>query len=490
MQSHFQATRAARRTLLMILGTIGFGFAHAQAPSRDDLAKEREVISTGLVAKLLASAVFISGREPEQVIAEDLTSPLFGAERWRNTKVDVDRKARRVTLSSPGAGQRTAIFTGENAQGSVLLPVGETGLRFEPKPIARKLPPADSVWPMGDRIDAAARPAGISEAVLQAAMASAFEGEARQQQTRALVVLYKGQLIAERYASGFRAEQPLIGWSMGKTVTAALLGIVSTWDPPLDLQAPAPIAQWQRPDDPRAKITTANLMNMSGGLDCPAPGIDKPEYMTTRDFHNSPYHGIVDAHVTMLAPALKDPPGSRWQYCNANTFGLAEIVRERVRKRGLDYLSFPQQALFDKIGARSFVLETDVVGNFLLTGFDYATARDWARFGELLRRDGMAFDGTRLLPEGWVAFMRKPAPALKAPYYGGQVWLNADGMFPSMPRDLYFARGAMEQLTIVIPSRGLVIVRLGYTLGEKEMWAFYPHFDKVMAGVLSALPAP
>lgn len=477
-------------TLLAALCTFATGLAPAQAPSPETLAKERAIVTTGLAAKLMASAVFIAGRDPEKVVAQDLTSAVFSPDQWRNTKFDVDRKTGRVTVTAPGVGERVAVFTGENAQGAVLLPVGETALRFKPQRIARNLPPPDSAWPLGDRIDPAARPAGIKDDVLKAALASAFEGEGVQHQTRALVVLYKGQLIAERYADGFRADMPLIGWSMGKTISATLLGIVSTWDPPLDLQAPAPIAAWQGANDPRAKITTANLMHMSGGLNCPNPGIDKAEYMTSHDFHNSPYRGILDAHVTMLAPALKDPPGSRWQYCNANTFALLDMVRERVRKRGVDYLSFPQQALFDKIGARSFVLETDVVGNFLLTGFDYATPRDWARFGEFLRRDGVAFDGKRLLPEGWVEFMRKPAPMLKDPYYGGQTWLNRDGMFPSMPRDLYFARGAGEQLTIVIPSRELVIVRMGNTRGEKEMWALYPHFDKVMAGVLSALPAP
>lgn len=489
-----QARRTSIRWVSMVSLVCWAWVCHAQqtaAPANADLARERELTRLGLAAKLLASAVFISGRDPERVVAEDFVSPVYGNHDWSSTKIDVDREKGRVTLSTAKAGSRTAVFTGPDAQGVVLLPVEETSLRFTPRKISRQLPPADSTWPWGERIDPSARPPGIDEDALRKGVAIAFEDsdEARRQRTRAIVVLYQGQLVAERYAPGFHQGQALIGWSMGKTITAALLGIVSDWEPKLDLHAPAPIAEWQRPQDPRAQITVANLMNMSGGLSCPSPGIEDPDYATPRNVHNSIYYGIADAHLAMLSRPLQDPPGSRWQYRNVNTFGLAHIVRERVRARGLDYLAFPQHALFDRIGARSFVLETDLAGNFLITGFNYATARDWARFGEFLRRDGIAFDGTRLLPPGWVEFMRKPAPSLKKPYYGGQVWLNADGMLASLPRDAYFARGAMEQIVLVIPSRETVVIRLGATPDEATMHAFYPHFEQIVSSVLSALPA-
>jgi CubicO group peptidase (beta-lactamase class C family) len=483
----------ARRSLFVLLLVSCSWQVQAQPPppTSEAQAKEREIVTLGLAAKLLASAVFISGRDPASVMEEDFKTGLYAGHDWSTTRIDVDREAGRVTLSTPGAGERVAVFTGPDAQGVVLMPVGEMSLRFTPRAIPRKVGSADAAWPSGDRIDPAARPAGIDEAALRKAVAAAFEGseEADRQRTRALLVVRNGQLVAERYAPGFNKDQPLIGWSMGKTIAATLLGLVVDWEPKLDVQAPAPIAQWQAPNDPRARITVAQLLNMSSGLDCPSPGFGSPDYATPRNVHNSPYYGIVNAHETMLSRPLQEPPGSRWLYRNVNTFALAEIVRERVYKRGLDYLSFPQSALFDRIGARSFVLETDLVGNFLITGFDYATARDWARFGEFLRRDGVAFDGTRLLPEGWVDFLRKPAPVLKAPYYGGQVWLNADGAFPSLPRDLYYARGAMEQLVIVIPSLEMVVVRLGHTPDEETMMALYPHLDKIIADVVSALSA-
>lgn len=483
------ATNKAARWVSVALLTCMAPCALAQAElSGPD--KERAVTSLGVVAKLLASSVFISGRDPGRVIEEDFkSSPVFSRLDWAATTVDVDREKGRVTLSTPTAGSRTAIFTGRDAQGVVLLPVGETSLRFAPRAIPRRVPGADSPWPMGDKVDAAVRPRGIDEEALNKAVARLFDDseESRRQRNRAFVVLYKGQLVAERYAPGFHKDQALIGWSMGKTIAAALLGIVSGWEPVLDLHAPAPIPQWQQKNDPRARITVADLMQMSGGLSCPSPGIDDPDYSTPRNIHNSPYYGIVDAHATMLARPLEDPPGTRWRYRNANTFALAEIVRERVRARSLDYLAFPQQALFDRIGARSFVLETDLVGNFLITGFNYATARDWARFGEFLRRDGVAFDGTRVLPAGWVDFMRKPAKALTSPYYGGQIWINGNGAFPTLPSDAYWARGSMEQLVIVVPSRQTVFVRLGATPDEKTMFDLYPYLDRILVDVLSAL---
>jgi CubicO group peptidase (beta-lactamase class C family) len=458
------------------------------------LEKERQIDSLGLAAKVLASGVFISGREPRQVIEEDLQSPFQIRHDWARTTVDVDREAGRVTLSSAGVGSRTAVFTGARAQGVVLLPLGESALRFTPREIPRNLPSADSAWPLGDRVDRSARPSGIDEAALQAALTDVFDEKskaARVQRTRALLVVHRGQLVAERYAAGFQPDQPLVGWSMGKTVAAVLLGIVANWEPRLQLQAPAPIAPWQGKTDSRAAITLADVMEMSSGLSCPMPRAGTPEYAHTRNVHNSVYRGIVDAHAAMLSRPLQVTPGSRWAYCNADTFALMEIVRDRVRRSGLDFLAFPQSALFDRIGARSFVLETDLVGNFLITGYDYATARDWARFGEFLLRDGVAFDGTRLLPEGWVDFMRKPAPAAPAApdaKYGGQVWLNAGGVFPAVPRDAYYARGLFEQIVLVIPSRSTVVVRLGNSPGPDVQSDFAPYFDRVVADILRALP--
>lgn len=446
------------------------------------ISAERIENSLGMAAKLLASAVFLSGREPEDVITRDLQTPLYIESPWSRVTTEVDRAARRITLRIPGVAPRTAVFTGEHAQGVVLLPVGETELRFEP----RAIPPRIT----GDILPGIARPAGIDEPALARAVASAFSGAGSEaQQTRALVIVFRGAVVAEAAAPGFSTDQPLIGWSMGKTLLAALLGVSVAEGPPLDLHAPAPIDLWRGAGDPRAAITPARLLQMSGGLDSPSPRHGDADYATTRSVHSHVYYGIRDAHAFMLARPLQHPPGTVWAYRNNNTFGLGRILRDRIEATGGDYHAFPQRRLLDHIGARTFTLETDLAGNFLLTGYDYGSARDWARFGELLRRDGVGPDGARLLPEGWVDFLRTPAPAAPRGIYGGQVWLNTAGAYPSVPRDAFYARGWMEQITLVVPSRELVVVRLGHSPGLDPPKLFNPWFDRVLAAVLAALPA-
>ncbi len=444
------------------------------------IAAERRANSIATAAKLLASGVFVSGRLPEDLLFNDLRTPLYTAHDWREVSIHLDRAARRVTLSAPGVAPRTALYTGDHAQGCVLLPPGETELLF--KPLATSPRP-------GPRSDAFAGQTPTAKGPLAEAVASAFVGtpEAAAQNTRALLVVHRGKLVAEQYAPGFAADMPLLSWSMGKTVLAALLGVLAEQGALPDLDSPAPISEWQRPGDPRADITLRHLLQMSGGLDCPSPAPADASYATTRDIHESIYYGVRDAHALMTARPLLDPPGSRWQYRNTNPMALGRIVREIVEKRGDAYLAFPQRALFDKIGATSFVLETDQSGNFLITGYDYATARDWARLGLLLLRDGIAPDGTRVLAPGWVATLREPVPAAPNGRYGGQVWLNRGGAFPSLPRDVFYARGWQEQIVMVFPSHDLVLVRLGHSPGMNPPVAFNPYFDRVAAAILTAL---
>jgi CubicO group peptidase (beta-lactamase class C family) len=153
------------------------------------------------------------------------------------------------------------------------------------------------------------------------------------------------------------------------------------------------------------------------------------------------------------------------RYRNADPLTLGYLIRESVRRRGEEYLTYPQRALFDRIGIRRQVLETDPYGNFLLTGYDYGTARNWARLGLLYLNDGV-WMGERLLPEGFVRFVSTPAPAWRPPVYGGMVWVNADSG-ANLPRDAFSFRGAGGQETIIVPSRALVIVRMGHFPGAR-----------------------
>jgi CubicO group peptidase (beta-lactamase class C family) len=171
---------------------------------------------------------------------------------------------------------------------------------------------------------------------------------------------------------------------------------------------------------------------------------------------------------------LQWPPGKVGRYHNTEPVLVNYLVRLGVERRGEEYLSFPQRALFDKIGIRTMVIETDPDGNFLTQGYDYASGRDWARLGNLYLQDGV-WNGERILPEGFVKFVRTLAPAWAAdqrPIYGGFFWLNGDRRYP-VPPDAYYMAGAGGQTTMIIPSHDLVVVRLGHykgsTPGEQDL---------------------
>jgi CubicO group peptidase (beta-lactamase class C family) len=197
------------------------------------------------------------------------------------------------------------------------------------------------------------------------------------------------------------------------------------------------------------------------------------------------YHGAVDVFRHAIERPLEYPPNTIWRYHNCDPLTLGAIVRQTVEARGEEYLTYPQRALFDKIGIRDHVLEVDPWGNFVMTGFDYGTGRDWARFGLLHLWDGVwKPSGERILPEGWVEFVSTPAPADDTQGYGGQFWLNAGGRHPNIPRDAFWAAGAWGQLTMVIPSRDTVIVRLGHTRDSETL---DPYIDETFASILAAL---
>jgi CubicO group peptidase (beta-lactamase class C family) len=176
------------------------------------------------------------------------------------------------------------------------------------------------------------------------------------------------------------------------------------------------------------------------------------------------------------------------RYRNTDPVLTNYLIRLAVEKRGEDYHAFPQRALFDKIGIRGAVLETDPYGNFLTQGYELIPARDWARLGNLYLQDGV-WNGVRLLPEGYVEHVRTPAPAWVAdgrPVYGGGfLWVNGDGGWP-LPKDAFAMMGAGGQSAHVVPSHELVIVRLGKYRGAQ---AADPALDQAMRLLMEAVPA-
>jgi CubicO group peptidase (beta-lactamase class C family) len=481
-----------------------------QPEMTDDLAREKLDHALAFFAKLLCSGVFVVGREADEFLAHDLKTHLrpegipFD---WDEVAIGIDEGAGTVTFMCGGLA-RTAVYNA--GQGCTIVPAGADGVSFTPVPVTpdpspgsgqapspgsgqRLVDAAAAPWPIGDLLPDAPLPDAVDADALEAALARALDDSGRPvpQQTRAIVVVHQGRLIAERYAPGFGPDTRHVTWSMGKSITAALAGILAG-DGCISIDDPAPVAEWRAPGDPRGAIRIRDLLNMSSGLQfLRAQDDDRIELGWTRfDDHMYIYYGAIDVFEHSISRPLEHPPGTVWRYRNGDTLTLGKIVRQTVEARGEQYLTFPQRALFERIGMRRMVLEPDPYGNFIMTGYDYGTARDWARFGLLHLWDGVwRPTGERILPAGWVDFVRAPAPADGERHYGGQFWLNAGGRLPRLPRDTFYPAGAWGQVVLIIPSRDMVIVRLGHS----PTWpnnTFDTYLDETAGAILDTLTPP
>lgn len=426
-------------------------------PSDDATPTE---FSLAMNAKILCSGIWVQGRDPEVHIASDLRR--FDHFSWADDfGYEINEERKQVTLSSPRSEHsRTAQHNGD--QGCSALPRGMTDIEFTPSEVGRAWPDLEGMaWPMGDALLDAELPSEVDTSELESALDWAMANHEHGQNTRAFMVVYKGRIIGERYAPNIPMDMPHLSWSQGKSITAALIGVLIQQGA-LTLHQAAPIAEWR--GDEREKITIANLLRMSSGLDFNNYGLGNENSLSTENHHFRIYFDGINVFEHAIDFPLSAKPGTRWSYLNSDPLTLGRIIRETVEARGEDYHDFPWVALFDRIGIRNAVLETDAWGNFILTGYDYMSARDWARFGQLHLQDGV-WEGSRILPEGWVDFVRTPAPASEASNYGGQFWLNAGGEYDRIPLDAFWPSGFMGQNTVIIPSRDLVIVRLGPSPG-------------------------
>jgi len=436
------------RRFVLALALLGLGAAAAVALHTGYRVAQ---IGTGLAAKTVCSGVFLSGRTPESVQAEDL-----GAYRSRPldlVELHVDRGAGVVTGRLLGIAERQAVYR-EGFGCTLAIGTSVAGLKAAaPKllPIAR----GDGVWPEGEQVAFAPR------AALEQALDEAFAepGAEPPKRTRAVVVVHRGRIVAERYAQGFGPDTPLPGWSMSKSVVGALAGTLvglGLWR----LDAPVPLAAWRVPGDPRAAITLDQLLAMSSGLEF------EEAYRSPLSDVNLMLWAGGDAGGYAAAKRLAHPPGAHWQYASGTTNVLAAAMRETL---GSAYAGYPRRALFEPLGMSSAVIEPDASGTFVGSSLMLATARDWARFGLLFANDGL-WKGTRVLPEGWVRYSATPAAAAPARNYGAHWWLKLarpPGARPAeLPPDTLHAAGHGGQYVSVVPSRALVVVRLGHAIDE------------------------
>ncbi|MGB3165787.1 MAG: serine hydrolase [Alteraurantiacibacter sp.] len=307
--------------------------------------------------------------------------------------------------------------------------------------------------------------------------------------TRALVIMHEGEIVAERYAEGFDAETRQLGWSMSKSVTAVIIGMMVA-DGRVRLDDPAPVPKWQRSGEARSEITLRHLLQMRSGL--------KHQEMAQPVFESAEVRMMfLDGRDDMAgwaeAQPLEHEPGTTFDYSTPSSVILADIATDLIapdasaagRRRAMR--EFVEARLAVPLEMTTLTGEYDAAGTLVGGSSFWASARDWARFGEFLRHGG-SVDGAQIVPRGWVDFMRTPSPA--SPDYGGQLWLNRDSdtertvLFPEQGPDTAFALvGHLGQYVIVSPEQRLTVVRLGVTEGEQrdaltaelaDIFALYP----------------
>ncbi|KWI57173.1 serine hydrolase [Burkholderia ubonensis] len=453
--------RAAALALIAALGYAGYTLSRL-AP-----------IATGYAAKTLCSGVFVSGRPAASVIDVDIMAGVHPLLKLVHPSVDPARHLARATFA--GFAAREAVF--RPGLGCTLALGPSTDALPAALPDPAPPPPAPAAAPAPDD--------GVDAHKLQTALDRAFDepDPARPRRTRAVVVLHRGRVIAERYAPGFSADMPLPGWSMTKSVTAALIGMLVAQHK-LSPDASALLPEWRDAGDPRARITLDELLRMTSGLrfneDYDDPLSDVAVMLFTQP----------DTARFASAKPLAAPPGTRWHYSSGTSAILARVMRDAMGGTETDYLAFPQHALFAPLGMRNAFFEPDASGTLASASFMYASARDWAQFGQLLLQDGV-WDGKRLLPEGWVRYMARATPQAPRQEFGAHLWVKVPEPFndpdphaPALPADAFHAVGHEGQFVSVVPSRQLVIVRLGLSRPE----AAWNH-EAFVARVLDAVPA-
>jgi CubicO group peptidase (beta-lactamase class C family) len=437
-------------------------------------------MGAGVAAQLGCAGVFLMDRDLDEVEARDVErlNPLTAM-----FDLSVDRNARTVTASLFGLTSRSAYY--RPGIGCTLI-AGTSTHELDSQVQGLETmtsQPRTGLWPEGDDVDLDALPMGVDRSALIAAVAAAFEDPAPEKgiDTRAVVVVHDGRIVAERYAPGFDRDSRFLGWSMSKSVTGALIGMLVE-DGRLSLDAPAPVPEWSAPGDPRAAITLRNMLNMASGLsfiEHYLPGDDS----TVMLFESADMGGYA-----ALRP-LVHPPGSSWSYSSGTTNLLSRIVRDATGGSLKSAYEFARHRLFEPAGMTSAVFQPDGSGVPVGSSFMYATARDWARFGQLFLGEG-EINGRRLLSRQWVAFSREPVDVDPLRHYGAHFWLNEGNpsaghapMLDRCPPDMYMARGHNAQILAIVPSKRAVIVRLGWTEDGHTFDA-----NTVFSRILAALP--
>lgn len=394
-------------------------------------------VADGYAAKIVCSNIFLAGREPDQVLAADVQAP--GNPVLRLIRLEIDRPARIVTARMLGLfATNMAVY--RRGLGCTAVPDGnvEAARKLELSPAAPTAHPAEALWPEGARVGAATDPK-LADLLANARLAGPG--------MRAIVVVKDGRIVGETYAPGFSAETPLLGWSMTKTVTGLLIGRLML-NGQMHLDEAGLFAGWQ--GDSRRDITVRDLLAMASGL------AFNEDYGDVSDATRMLYLEPDMARFAAAQPAV-DRPGAAFHYSTGTGVMLARLWMDRIGDPAAA-LAFPRAALFGPLGMTSAVMETDEAGTLVGGSYMYATARDWARIGQLLLQDGVWL-GQRLLPSEIVRMMGT-SNGLPGGYSQALTWLEPEF---GLPAGSFMLEGHDGQSVTVVPSAQLVVVRLGLT---------------------------
>ncbi len=452
--------------LVICLGTLSSVYSQQQE-TYDYNKPSRDMIQNGVQSILMCNGLFTSKRTIEQVFDQELAylrQPI-GTPSGGDYKVDWERKT--VAIGVPG-GTPTMRAAFRMGIGCVILAPDQTFADIESLPIQTLPPlegdPASIAWPDGDLIKKQSIPRSIDEKALTAASDWSFDRESPEQVTLSLIVVYKGQIIHERYAPGFDVTTKTRTWSTAKSIGVTLMGMMvdqgkMSLDEPLGLEW---FPKGSAPEnDPRSAITLRNVLNMSSGLY--TVDNQRMEYATGSGLA---YWAGASSVNGARNRGLINKPGTHWDYENYDTI-LGVYAMKKALGDSQSYIEYPRRALLDKIGMRNTFLSVDRFGDFILSSQVYTNARDLARFGLLYLQKGI-WNGERFLSEDWIEFVRTPAPSTadRGNFYGGQWWLVPDDR-KDVPKTAYSTAGNRGQYAIVVPSHDLVIVRRGLDYGRQ-----------------------
>ena len=396
-------------------------------------------ILAGYSAKNTASSVFVAGRT---LAFTDSTDNDFSPINLTSDKVNSKEKS--ASGSVLGLLTRKAIY--RKGQGCVLISNDfDTQKTFlVPK---RTRPNIKSSFPFGNKPQKDTIFKKINYQKLNSAIESMFNPINK---TRAVVVVYKNQIIAEKYGPEFTKNSKILGWSMTKSITGTLFGILQCQGH-LNVFDKAPISEWQ--NDDRKNISIHNLLQMNSGLEW------EEDYNTISDVTK-----MLFLEKDMTKEQINKPfvgkPNETWNYSSGTTNLLSGILRQQFDSHQ-EYLDFWYQALIDKIGMNSMLVETDMNGNYVGSSYAWATPRDWAKLGLLYLNNGN-WNGEQLFDKDWVDYATTPTPTSNGGY-GAQIWLNAGNRYPDIPKDMYSFNGYQGQNVFILPEQEMVIVRMGLT---------------------------